>query len=219
MTKATRCDRRIILIGFSAVGKSTAARGLAERLGWTSLDTDREVMARSGKTIRQILHGEGEEAFRRYERQILNDASRKQGVIVGAGAGAVLVESARQAMQRSFFIVCLEARPEALHARLLKDRETGVNPVAELLTGGDDPVGHIAYLKQFRQPYYAIAHWTVHTDWLTPEEVVDEVVRGWQYYCRADAPGRVQHPPDALRYPLGDARESDCPYDPKVWQA
>ncbi|MDE2639971.1 MAG: (d)CMP kinase, partial [Chloroflexota bacterium] len=39
---------RIVLIGFSATGKSSVARALADRLGWTALDTDARIEATAG---------------------------------------------------------------------------------------------------------------------------------------------------------------------------
>ena len=205
-------NRRIVLIGFSATGKSAVGRRLAERLGWRFLDTDQEIVKRSGKTIAEIFHGDGEDVFRDYERKLLEEAGRRQGIVVAAGGGAVLVDRMRALMQKRFFIVCLEARPETLFQRLLKDKEAGGNPVADLLTRGDEPVDRISYLKEFRQPYYAVADWTVHTDFLGPDDVVEEIMHGWTFYAKAqENPGgpTAQRP---SRYPLGDARETDAPY-------
>jgi shikimate kinase len=206
--------RRIVLIGFSATGKSTVGERLAQRLGWKFIDTDREIIQLTGKTIHEIFHGDGEDAFRDHERKLLRTASRRQGIVVASGGGAVLVEQLRHIMERSFFVTCLEARPHTILRRLLKDTEAGTNPMAPLLTRGPDALGRISYLKQFRQPYYAIANWTVHTDNLTPDEVVDEIMHGWTYYLKSDMAARA---PARLDYPLGDARETDAPYETKVW--
>lgn len=206
--------RRIVLIGFSATGKSAVGERLAQRLGWKFVDTDREIIQRTGKTIREIFHGEGEETFRDHERKLLQETSRRQGIVVASGGGAVLVEQMRHIMERSYFVVCLEARPQTIHQRLLIDSEAGTNPIAALLTRGNDAIGRIAYLKQFRQPYYAIANWTVHTDCLTPDEVVEEIMHGWTYHLKSD---RSKKSPARLDYPLGDARETDAPYDTKAW--
>lgn len=206
--------RRIVLIGFSATGKSTIGERLAQRLGWTYVDTDREIIRRTGKSIREIIHGDGEETFRDHERKLLQEMRRRQGIVVASGGGAVLVEQMRHIMERSYFVVCLEARPQTIYRRLLKDSAAGTNPIATLLTQGTDAIGRIAYLKQFRQPYYAIANWTVHTDDLTPDEVVEEIMHGWTYHLRSAIAGKS---PARLDYPLGDARETDAPYDTKVW--
>ena len=199
--------RRIVLIGFSATGKTTVGERLAQRLGWKFLDTDQEIVRSTNKTIRDIFHGDGEEAFRALERKALQEAARRQGIVVASGGGAVLVEKLRNLMERSFFVVCLEARPQTICERLLRDKDAGVNPVAAILTRGDDAVDRIAYLKQFRQPFYAIAHWTVHTDCLTPDEVVEEIVHGWTYHVRcAERP----HEPGTRRLSAGRCPRVGC---------
>jgi shikimate kinase len=206
--------RRIVLIGFTATGKSSVGRRLATRLGWPFVDTDAEIVQQTGKTIREIFHGDGEEAFRSHERRILKAAARRSNVVIASGGGAVLIQANRALIERTCFIVCLEARPQTIYQRLRRDLEAGVNPISQILASRPDAADHIAYLKQYRQPYYAIAHWTVHTDNLSPDDVVEEIVRGWQFYDRAHAVATADSVPPAVSYPLGDARESDAPYSP-----
>jgi len=203
--------RSIVLIGFTATGKSTAGRLLAERLGWSFVDSDTAVVERAGKGLREIMHGDGEAVFRRLEHRILVHATQRHDVVVAAGAGAVLLAGNRALLARTSYVVCLEARPETIYSRLLPDAEAGMNAVARLLTQREDAVDHIAYLKQFRQPYYAIADWTVHTDHLSPNAVVEEIVHGWRFYGAASDRSPVVAPPSTA-YPLGDAFESDAPY-------
>ena len=205
--------RSIVLIGFSATGKSAIGQRLASRLGWAFVDTDIEVMERAGKSMAEIMHGQGEEAFRRLEHRVLALATRRHDVVIAAGAGATLLAKNRELLAHTSYVVCLEAKPETIHARLLRDVEAGGNPIALMLTQREDAIDHIAYLKQFRQPYYAIGDWTVHTDHLSLDDVVEEVVRGWRFYERAGDDPAVTSPVTP-RYPLGDAHESDAPYVP-----
>jgi 3-dehydroquinate synthase len=78
-------------------------------------------------------------------------------------------------------IVCLEAKAETVYQRLLQDEEGSIRP----LLASDDPAQRIQQLKEIRQPYYAMADWTVHTDNLSLEEVCQEVLRGWHYWSLA----------------------------------
>ncbi|MGH9060553.1 MAG: shikimate kinase, partial [Acidimicrobiales bacterium] len=55
-------------------GKSTVGRLLAERLGRPYLDSDEEILRRTGRTVPEIWHAEGEAAFRREEAAVLADA-------------------------------------------------------------------------------------------------------------------------------------------------
>ncbi|MBI4201333.1 MAG: hypothetical protein HY531_03465, partial [Chloroflexi bacterium] len=61
----------IIITGFSGTGKSRVGRAVAQLLGWELVDTDEMVVRQAGKPIARIFQDEGEDAFRRMERQAL----------------------------------------------------------------------------------------------------------------------------------------------------
>jgi len=186
-----RPGSRIILIGFSTTGKSRVGQEVAQCLGWRQVDTDDEIVKLAGKSIGEIFAQEGEAHFRQMERRMLLKACRKERVVISAGGGAILDPRNRDLMKESGFTVCLEAAPQTIYQRLLEDAK-GSGPLRPLLAV-PEPLHRIHELKDFRQPYYAIADWTVHTDNLTVEEVGQEVVRGW-YYWKRSHPGD-----DALR--------------------
>ncbi len=170
----------LILTGFSGTGKSAVGRQVAHRLGWPFLDTDDEVVRRTGKPIAAIFAQEGEPRFRELERQALRDACAGAPKVIATGGGALVDPSNRDLMLRTGVVVCLEARPETIHRRLLGQPPVGESPEARPLLAGPDALERIRSLKAQRQPLYALAHWTVATDHLTLEEVAEEVLRGWQ---------------------------------------
>lgn len=92
-----------------------------------------------------------------------------------------MLEENRDLMVESGHVVCLEAKPRTIYERLRRAQAEGTSSVADVLLKGDDPVWRIAMFKEIRQPYYAIADWTVHTDRLTIDQVVGEVVHGLKY--------------------------------------
>ena len=79
-------------------------------------------------------------------------------------------------------VICLEAKAETIYQRLLHDSLYSANPVVRPLLAGDNPLERIRQLKSHRQPYYAIADWTVHTDNLTLKEVSQEVIKRLAVY-------------------------------------
>ncbi len=182
-------NRRIILIGFSATGKSRIGREIARHLGWGLVDTDQELTGLAGKDIPQIFAQDGEDRFREMEQQVLAAACQKTGVVIACGGGAVIAPHNRQLMKESGFVACLEASPEVIHRRLVEDTRTSgsIRP----LLAAPNPLERIRQLKESRQHYYAVADWTVHTDHLALEEVLQETLRGWYYWSRArqEAPG------------------------------
>jgi len=188
--RSHKANSNIALIGFSATGKSVIARRVAERLHWTFIDTDDEIVRLSGKTIPEIFKQDGENKFRQWERRVLKQACHKERVVIATGGGAIVDSENQQLLLQSSVVVCLEARPETIHQRLLHDTLYSANPVVRPLLAGHNPLERIKDLKAKRQPYYAIADWTVHTDNLTLDEVSLEVIKGWQYGNKHQVSGK-----------------------------
>lgn len=171
----------VILVGFAATGKTCVGRRLAERLSREFVDTDQCVEEMAGKPIPEIIAEEGDKAFQDLERQALEEACKRRNVVIAGGGGAIMFEENRDLMVETGHVVCLEAKPHTIYERLRRAQAEGTNSVADALLKGDDPVWRIAMFKEIRQPYYAIADWTVHTDRLTIDQVVKEIVHGLEY--------------------------------------
>ena len=169
---------RIILAGFSGTGKTKVARLVAARLGWQAVDTDDLIVERAGKSIPDIFAQDGEDAFRRIERDALAEACHQPRIVIGIGGGANVSGENRRILADGGFLVCLEARPETILHRLRPQlkRDPGARP----MLAGPDPLGRIRQLKAQRAPFYALADYTVHTDGLSPEQAANEVLRAWR---------------------------------------
>jgi len=173
-------DRRItnlVITGFSGTGKSMVAKEAARRLDWNFLDTDDEIVKRTGKPIADIFRQNGEARFRELEREMVRKACQQRQTVIAVGGGAIVDPQNYELLARTGLIICLEAKPETIYERLFREAadspETEVRP---LLTT-DNPLEHIRQLKASRQPYYANVDWTIHTDSLSISEVAREVVR------------------------------------------
>jgi shikimate kinase/3-dehydroquinate synthase len=199
--------QRIILTGFSGTGKTEVARLVAERLGWQAVDSDDAIVEAAGKPIPTIFAQDGESHFRSLEHSVLRQLCSRPKLVIGAGGGAIVAADNRRLMADGGFIVCLEARPETILKRLRPQFES--DPAARPLLATPDPLARIRELKSFRQPYYALADQTVHTDGLTMEQVAAEVVHGWQQLSAAvlEDEGRA-----AALVAAPSAREADAPY-------
>lgn len=182
---------RIILTGFSGAGKSAVGPLLAKHLGWELLDTDALVEQRAGKPILDIFRDDSEAAFRDLEADALAEALKHDGAVVSTGGGVVLRAENRRAMAEAGFIVCLEARPETIFARLTARSDD--RPLDRPLLATEDPLSRIRQLKASRQHLYALCDWAVHTDGLTPEEVATEIIRAYNERAAETlaSPGRV----------------------------
>ena len=173
--------RRIFLTGFSFSGKSRVAPLAATTLGWRAVDLDDLVEEAAGKPIPSIFAEEGEPGFRLRETEALRRACRETEVVVATGGGVVLAEENRRLMAESGIVICLEARPETIYARL--QQPDGGSESERPLLRGPDPLGRIRHLKALRQPLYALADFTAHSDDLSPELVAEEVARAWRRFA------------------------------------
>ncbi|MBM4073309.1 MAG: shikimate kinase [Planctomycetes bacterium] len=167
----------IYLIGYRGTGKSTLAKLLAERLGWTWLDADAVLEARHGKSIRAIFAGEGEASFRASESAILRELSQSKQQVIATGGGVILSADNRALLKTTGWTVWLTASAQELWRRLQADAGT-VEHRPALAQGG---LAEIEELLQARQPHYqACADLQVGTEDRSPEAVADLILSHWE---------------------------------------
>ena len=164
---------KLVVTGFMGTGKSRIGRAAAERLGWRFVDTDREVVAQSGKSIAEIFEAYGEPRFRALERTaIVAMAERSRPAVIATGGGALADQSNFGTLKRAGIIVCLTARPEVIAARLARSGETR----PKLLEGGKPILERIVELLAERAGAYARADAALDTSDLTVDEAAERLV-------------------------------------------
>ena len=142
----------LTLIGYRATGKSTLAKPLAERLGWSWIDADVELERRAGRTIREIFDTDGEPEFRRLERETLVDLLSRDHLVIAAGGGAVLNPQTRQNFKDAGPVVWLKASVDTIEQRLYGDETTAERRPNLTSTGGREEIERL--LGQ-REPIYS----------------------------------------------------------------
>jgi len=184
--KVDRQIANLVITGFSGTGKSLVGKEVARRLNWDFLDTDDDIVKQAGKPIAQIFRHDGEGKFRELERETIREACQQRQTVIAIGGGAIVDPQNYELLARTGLIVCLEARSETIHERLF--HEAACSPETEVrpLLATDNPLERIRQLKASRQPHYAKADWTIHTDGLSISEVAEEVVRAWRLLRRPD---------------------------------
>ncbi len=137
-----------MLVGMMGSGKTTLGRALAEQLRRPFVDSDEQVAARTGRTVREIFEHEGEPAFRRLEAEALAEAvSSSQPSVIAAAGGVVLDAENRRRLREAGTVVWLRAP-----AGVLAERAAGADHRPLL---GDDPGEAMARLAAEREPLYA----------------------------------------------------------------
>ena len=172
--------KNIFITGFSGSGKTTVGRIAARLLGWAFVDLDDDIEQTAGLAIEEIFARYGEAHFRRLERERLAAACERDMQVVSTGGGIVVDWRNRRAMERAGAVVCLEARPETLFARVERQAREDAEASARPMLFAADALARIRSLKARRQFAYTHARLIVHTDDLSPEQAAMEVVRGWK---------------------------------------
>jgi shikimate kinase len=170
--------RGLVLIGYRGTGKSTVGRILAERTGRRFLDADREIEARSGRSIRSIFADSGEPAFRDWEeRTVAELIAEAPGSVLATGGGAVLREANRRRLREFGFVAWLTAEPAELARRLEAD-PSGLADRPALTPSGT--LDEIARMLADRTPLYrGLADEVITTDGRDPQDVAGAILECW----------------------------------------
>ena len=166
----------LILIGFRCTGKTAVGQELARRLGRPFVDADTCLQERAGKSIAAIFAEGGEALFRRLEREVLAELTRRDGIVLAAGGGAVLEEENVRSLRASGPVVRLTASLESILRRLAADEKT--TSERPRLTAEADLRREVEQLLARREPFYQrAAEVTIDTEGMTVSEVAEEVLR------------------------------------------
>lgn len=80
----------IVLIGMPGSGKSSVARAIGSLTGREVVDSDVEIEKRTGRTPKEIILADGEDAFRKIETEVLADLTKQPGILLSCGGGVVV---------------------------------------------------------------------------------------------------------------------------------
>lgn len=162
--------RRLVLTGFMGAGKSTVGRILASRLGWAFLDLDAHLEERAGATIPQLFERNGEARFRRLESTALASALGHSSTVLSLGGGTPEGLTNRLLLEQTpaTCTIFLDAPFPILFDRCMMQ---GIaRPVLE-----NPDAAQIRFTT--RHPLYLrLAHLTIDTTAITPEETVDSLI-------------------------------------------
>lgn len=156
-----------MLVGPPGAGKTTVGGLLAEALGVAFRDVDTDIEAVAGKPIPEIFFDEGEEHFRKLEREAVAAALSSFDGVLALGGGAILAEATR-AVLAGHTVVYLSVQLSDAVSRV------GLGAGRPLLAL--NPRATLKYLLDQRRPLYEeVATVTVVTDGREPEEIAAEL--------------------------------------------
>jgi shikimate kinase len=137
----------LILVGMMGSGKTTMGRALAKHLGKVFVDSDEEIIKRTGVTVPHIFDVEGEAGFRQREAAAIRDLVGRDNMVLATGGGAVLEEQNRTMLQQNGIVIYLKASVHDLWQRTRHDRN---RPLLQT----KDPHAKLNELFRQRDPLY-----------------------------------------------------------------
>jgi shikimate kinase len=161
--------KNLVLFGFMGSGKSTIGRLAAAELKMPFIDVDAEIEHQQKSSISEIFEKQGETTFRDIESQLIEDLSKKDGVVIATGGGAILRQQNVDHLKKNGIVVFLHADEETIL------RRTSSNQNRPLLKGNARE--NIRTLMNARAPLYAALPYQVETGGRTSHQVLNEVMR------------------------------------------
>ena len=171
-TEETPRTSRIALIGLRGAGKSTLGAALSQALAIPFFELDREIERRSGTSLGSIFDLYGQQAYRRYEQEALQELLEgQQRFVVAAGGSIVSEASTFDLLLRHCFTVWVRTTPDEHMSRVLAQGDK--RPMA----GSGQAMDDLRRILQERTPLYAKADLAVDTTGVTVAETVREIVQ------------------------------------------
>ncbi|WP_435101605.1 shikimate kinase [Arhodomonas sp. AD133] len=115
----------VVLIGMPGAGKSTVGVLLAKQLGKGFVDTDVVIQSVEGRTLQDIVDGEGHLALRAIEERALCELDVHDHVIA-TGGSAAYSDAAMAALRRNGVIVYLDVPWSEIEARVTNLGSRGI---------------------------------------------------------------------------------------------
>ena len=87
--KLKRKSQNLVLIGMPGSGKTTIAKQIALKLEKEFVDTDQLIEERENRKISEIFKTDGEEYFRKIEKEVLKEVGKLSCKVISTGGGVV----------------------------------------------------------------------------------------------------------------------------------
>ena len=148
----------IALIGLRGAGKTTLGRKLADKIGWTFVELNKEIERQNGLSVAEIIALYGQEGFRRMEQAALGQLlARKELTVLATGGGIVSEPLTFDLILSSFYTIWLKAKPEEHMARVRQQGD--LRPMAD----DRSAMAELRTILLSREPLYARASAVVDT--------------------------------------------------------
>lgn len=115
---------KIFFIGFMGSGKTHTGRLVSQKLGLPFFDLDEQIVNQENRSINEIFEKEGEEFFRKTEKEVLHILTESHDAFVMAtGGGTPCYFNNIGYMKEEGLTVWINTPTEVLFQRLIREQE------------------------------------------------------------------------------------------------
>jgi shikimate kinase len=163
-------DKKIILIGYMASGKTTLGKLLANKLNIPFIDVDSKIEELEGTTISEIFLHKGERTFRLMETDFLKNYNFPESFVLSTGGGMPCFNDNMEilnALGATFYL----KRP----VKELVNRLVGAKEKRPLVVGKsiEELEVFITDALKIRTPFYESSKFVLNRENQTVEEIID----------------------------------------------
>ena len=162
--------KNIILVGLMGSGKTTVGMQLSKFFKKKFIDTDSLIESKTGVNVMTIFELEGEQGFRRREKNLLNELLGQKNLVIATGGGIVIEDENRRLLQQLGTIFYLKANPLHLSNRLKKDKTRPLLQNVDLFVKLND------LFTQRDRLYRSVANYIIETENKKLHEIKQEII-------------------------------------------
>ena len=157
-------------------GKSSIGKKLSKMMRFDFMDTDNLIEDNTGVDIPTIFEHEGEEGFRKRERNVLQEISSCKETVIGTGGGIILSKRNRETIKKMGFVVYLTANIKELVYRTEYDKNRP-------LINNNDAENKIRSILEDRKEYYEkSSNMTLSTDNYDTVKLSKIIIKNYEEY-------------------------------------
>jgi shikimate kinase len=165
--------KHVILTGMPGSGKSSLGFILSKLMWIPFIDTDYYIIKKEKKSIADIFAGQGEDNFRKLEKQVLAEIIENEPSVISTGGGMPCFFDNMDIMNEFAITIYLEVTSENLFEHLKNDKK---RPLVKGKTA-EELMDYINTSMTQRKPYYEKADITVPAYGGTPVQLAMDLYK------------------------------------------
>ena len=161
--------KNLVLLGMMAVGKSTLAKIVAEKLSLQFIDTDKNVENNIAMKIKDIFEKKGEKFFTVEEEKEVLKSLKRENCVIAIGGGAFLNNTIRDNILKNSISIWLDADTKTIEKRVKGNNKRP-------LLKKNDNYKIIEKISQERKKIYKLANHKIKCDKMNKPNLIGKII-------------------------------------------